>query len=59
MHLLAYFGFPKSKQINTISILHFIVEILISLVVAYLIYLVSEKQTPTVKKYIKRQLTKQ
>jgi len=59
MYLLAYFGFPKSKQIDTISILHFIVEILISLVVAYLIYLVSEKQTPTVKKYIKRQLTKQ
>jgi peptidoglycan/LPS O-acetylase OafA/YrhL len=59
MFLLAYFGFPKSKQINTISILYYIVEILISIVVAYLIYLVSEKQTLTLKKYIKRQLTKQ
>lgn len=56
--LLAYLGFPKSEQINTKSILYYIVEILISLVVAYLIYLVSEKQTSTVKKYIKRQLTK-
>jgi peptidoglycan/LPS O-acetylase OafA/YrhL len=59
MFLLSYLGFPKSEQINTISILYYIVEILISIVVAYLIYLVSEKQTPTVKKYIKRQLTKQ
>jgi peptidoglycan/LPS O-acetylase OafA/YrhL len=57
--LLAYFGFPKSKQINTTSILYYIIEILISLLVAYLIYLVSEKQTPSVKKYIKSQLTKQ
>ena len=59
MYLLEYFGFTKSKQINTISILYYIVEILISIVVAYLIYLVSEKQTLTVKKYIKRQLIKQ
>lgn len=59
MYLLAYIGFPKSNPFNTISILYYIVEILISLVVAYLIYLVSEKQTPIVKKYIKRQLTKQ
>lgn len=59
MTLLAHLGFPKSKQINMTSILYYIIEILISLVVAYLIYLVSEKQTPTVKKYIKRQLTKQ
>ena len=59
MHLLSYFGFPKSERINITSISYYLVEILISLVVAYLIYLVSEKQTSTVKKYIKRKLTNQ
>jgi peptidoglycan/LPS O-acetylase OafA/YrhL len=58
MHLLSYFGFPKSEKINTISILFYLLEVLISLVVAYLIYLISEKQTLTVKNYIKQQLTK-
>ncbi len=58
MYLLSFFGFPKSKQINTISILYYFVEVIISLVVAYLIYLVSEKQTSIVRNYIKRQLIK-
>lgn len=58
MYLLSFLGFPKSEQINTITILYFLVEVLISLAVAYLIYLASEKQTSTVKNYIKRQLTK-
>ena len=59
MYLLTYFGFPKSEQINMTSISYYLIEVLISLVVAYLIYLVSEKRTSTVKKYIKKQLTKQ
>jgi peptidoglycan/LPS O-acetylase OafA/YrhL len=58
IYLLSYLGFPKSGQINTISILYYLVAILISLVVAYLIYLVSEKQTTVVKSYIRRQLSK-
>lgn len=56
MFLLSYIGFPKSEQINTKSILFYILEISISLIVAYLIYLVSEKHTSSVKKIIKQQL---
>jgi peptidoglycan/LPS O-acetylase OafA/YrhL len=57
MHLLSYLGFPKSEHIDFISILYYLITVLISLVVAYLIYLISEKQTSVVKVYIKRQLS--
>ena len=56
MYLFSYLGFSKCKQINFISISYYLIMVLISLVVAYFIYLVSEKQTSVVKRYIKRQL---
>jgi peptidoglycan/LPS O-acetylase OafA/YrhL len=59
MHLLTYFGFPKSKQINTTAICFYLIGILISLIVAYLICLVSEKQISIIKKYINKRLLKQ
>lgn len=58
MSLLFFIGFPKSDQINLISISYYFVEVLISLIVAYFIYLISEKQTSKVKSYIKRRLIK-
>ena len=56
MSLLAFWGFPKSKQLDITSIIYYILAVLISLVVAYLIYLISEKQTSSVKHLIKKKL---
>ena len=53
MYLLAYYGFPKSKQVNVQSIFLYIVTLIIGVTVAYLIYLVSEKQTNKIKAMIK------
>lgn len=58
MSLLFYCGFPKSAQIGITSIVYYVLTILISLLVAYLIYLISEKQTSKVKHLIKERLKK-
>jgi peptidoglycan/LPS O-acetylase OafA/YrhL len=56
--LLLHWGFPISPQLGLIPILYFLLALLISLTVAYLIYLISEKQTERVKKLIKERLKK-
>jgi peptidoglycan/LPS O-acetylase OafA/YrhL len=58
MKLLSFLGFPKSIELNFVSIAYYIFSIMISLLVAYSIYLVSEKQTNKVKGYIKQKLIK-
>jgi len=54
--LLLRWGFPVSPSLGLIPILYFLLALLISLVVAYLLYLVSEKQTARVKELIKRRM---
>jgi len=56
MSLLSYWGLPKSTQIEITSLFYYLMAVLISLVVAYLIYLISEKQTSKVKHLIKEKL---
>jgi peptidoglycan/LPS O-acetylase OafA/YrhL len=53
MRLLSYYGFPKSEQINVKSISLYFLELTIGLITAYLIYLISENHTYTIKKIIK------
>ena len=53
MYLLAYYGFPKSKQVNSQSVFLYILSLIIGVTVAYLIYLVSEKHTYKMKQIIK------
>lgn len=48
--LLEYLGFSKSTSIDPRSVLLYILALLIGLLVAYIIYLLSEKHTHTVKK---------
>jgi len=57
MSLLSYWGIPKSTRIDATSICYYVVAVSISLLTAYLIYLVSEKQTDKVKKWIKGRVT--
>lgn len=58
MRLLSYWGFPKSTQLEITSMFLYVLAVLISLLVAYLIYLISEKQTSTVKYWIKERFLK-
>lgn len=54
--LLKYIGFPKSQSINSTSILLYFSQVLICLISAYLIYLLFEKHTDIVKKWIKSKI---
>jgi peptidoglycan/LPS O-acetylase OafA/YrhL len=54
MALLTYFGFPKSEQVNIVSVGFYLLQILICLTVAYMLYLCFEKHTFAVKQYIKK-----
>jgi len=51
--LLDNWGFTKNTKIELLSISYYLLAVLISLIVAYLIYLISEKQTNLVKNLIK------
>lgn len=51
--LLKHIGFPRNQSINSYSILLFFIQALICLFSAYLIYLLFEKHTYVVKKWIK------
>lgn len=57
LHALEKMGFPKSESVNAGSIGLYFVELLIGTLVAYGIYLVFERNTATVKKYIKRKFS--
>lgn len=54
MGLLSYWGFQKSTQVNAVSVGKYFFAVLISLVVAHLISMISEKQTSQVKSYLKK-----
>ncbi|MDR0605992.1 MAG: hypothetical protein LBG80_17020 [Bacteroidales bacterium] len=54
MGLLTYFGFPKSEQVNIVSVGFYLLQILICLIIAYMLYLLFEKHTFAVKQYIKK-----
>lgn len=56
IHLFEHFGFPKSKEINLTSLSFFFLEFFICLLAAYLIYLLFEKHTYVVKKWIKSKI---
>lgn len=58
MYLLSYLGLPKSSDLNIISISLYLFEILISLGIAYLIFLLSEKHTYATKNFLKKRLNK-
>jgi peptidoglycan/LPS O-acetylase OafA/YrhL len=51
--LLNYWGFPKSEQVNATSVGFYLLQMLICLVAAYVLYLGFEKHTVVVKRYIK------
>tara|TARA_B110000459_G_C16314509_1_gene360758 strand:- start:69 stop:608 length:540 start_codon:yes stop_codon:yes gene_type:complete len=51
--LLDNWGFTKNTKIELLSISYYLLAVLISLIIAYLIYLISEKQTNLVKNLIK------
>jgi peptidoglycan/LPS O-acetylase OafA/YrhL len=51
--LLRYLGFPKSQSINSYSILLYLTQAAICLIFAYIIYLLFEKHTYVVKKWVK------
>ena len=53
LNLLNYLGFPKSESVHTISLAYYIVNVIICLLSAYFIYLLFEKHTFAVKKYLK------
>jgi len=53
MILLAYYGFPKSAEVNIKSITLFLIEIIIALIVSYFIYFISERHTQKVKNVFK------
>jgi peptidoglycan/LPS O-acetylase OafA/YrhL len=53
IRLFEYVGFPKSKSINITSVSFFFLQIIICLISAYLIYLLFERHTDVVKKWIK------
>jgi peptidoglycan/LPS O-acetylase OafA/YrhL len=54
MGLLTYFGFPQSEQVNIVSVGFYLLQILICFTVAYILYLLFEKHTLAVKRYIKK-----
>jgi len=58
MNLLSYLGFPKSGQINLASAFYYVLAVLISLVTAYSIYLISEKQTSLAKFWVREKIKK-
>jgi peptidoglycan/LPS O-acetylase OafA/YrhL len=53
MGLLLYCGFPQSRSLSTKSFSLYIIELLIGLIIAYLVYLMSEKHTYRVKLFLK------
>ena len=52
MSLLSAMGIPKSSQLDVNSSLYYILSVFVAMIVAYLIYLIAEKNTNSVKKYI-------
>ncbi|UPK67201.1 acyltransferase family protein [Chitinophaga filiformis] len=56
VYVLVHFGFPKSGSINAVSLGYYLAAIAISLVSAYLIYLVFERRTKYVKEILKRRI---
>ncbi|NDW10154.1 acyltransferase [Dysgonomonas sp. 520] len=57
LRMLEYFGFPKSERFNATSIGYYCLSLAISILGAYLLYLLFEKQTSRVKQMIKKQTT--
>lgn len=57
MSLLSHFGFEKSKHINLTSLCMFLLAVILSIVVAYIVYWIFEKRTPLVKKWIRNKLS--
>lgn len=51
MHLC---GIPQEPQVNITTIFLFILEILCCIIFGYLFYLITEKQTSSIKNYLKR-----
>jgi peptidoglycan/LPS O-acetylase OafA/YrhL len=49
MRLLAYWGFPKSTALNAVSVSYYACAITIALIIAWLVYSISEKHTPFIK----------
>ncbi|MFM1794196.1 MAG: hypothetical protein RL642_581, partial [Bacteroidota bacterium] len=45
MEFLSFLGVPKSEEISFVSVSAYIIALILSVVVAYLVYLVSEKHT--------------
>jgi len=58
MRLLEGLGAPKSGEINVKSVALYLCWLSVSLVIAYLIYLLFERNTYKVKRYLKTRLTK-
>lgn len=56
LRMLEYFHVPKSESINFISILWYIGEVIVALLIAYAVYWCFEKRTSEVKSWIKRKL---
>jgi peptidoglycan/LPS O-acetylase OafA/YrhL len=54
--LLSYFGFSKSRSVDLQSISLYVIEIIFAVIVAYLVYLSSEKHTNLVKKILKARI---
>ena len=52
MELLRYLGAPKSPTLNLTSICLYAVWMIVAIAVAYIMYLLFEKNTPQVKKWI-------
>ncbi len=53
LQLLNYLGFPKSQSINFNNILFFISSIIICLITSWIMYLLFEKHTYSIKKWMK------
>jgi peptidoglycan/LPS O-acetylase OafA/YrhL len=56
VHLLIYFGFPKSRSVNVVSVGYYIGAVGIVVVSAYLIYLVFERRTKYVKEVLRNKI---
>ena len=56
--LLSYLGFSKSRSVDLRSMSLYVIEIIFAILVAYFVYLSSEKHTNLVKKILKKSVQK-
>lgn len=56
MKFLSFLGLSKSKEISFVSVSVYVLAFVLSIVVAYLVYLVSEKHTDKMKRFLKDRL---